>query len=178
LGRPVALSRRQSIRAPRTPERALPLDSDGHASRPWRRPGHPAVVSRQGAAGTVVESSRTCCRGANSEGCGRQRGTTSRAAPRGVAVVSFCRGRRRVFAAQRAARHSSLGGVPPAAEVGLRKRFMPPRSRENERSRRPAGARTTTAEPRARPCPWLLASRSAGAPRPRDGAEIGPRRWA
>jgi hypothetical protein len=33
----------------------FPIDSGGHASRPWRRPGHAAVVSREGAAGTVME---------------------------------------------------------------------------------------------------------------------------
>jgi hypothetical protein len=38
-------------------DQTFPLDSDGHASRPRRRPGHAAVVSREGAAGTVVESS-------------------------------------------------------------------------------------------------------------------------
>jgi hypothetical protein len=36
-------------------ERVFPLDSDGHASRPRRRPRHAAVVSREGAPGTVVE---------------------------------------------------------------------------------------------------------------------------
>jgi hypothetical protein len=54
-----------------------------------------------------VETSRPGCRGANLGGCGRWRGTTSRVAPRGVPLVSFCRRRRAVFAAQRAARHSS-----------------------------------------------------------------------
>jgi hypothetical protein len=111
--------------------RALALDSDGHASRPRRRSGHAAVVSREGAAGTVVESSRACCRGANLGGCGRWGGTTSRVAPRGVPLVSFCRGRRAGFAARRAARRPSR--VP--AESRRRRKWAsgsascPPRSR-------------------------------------------------
>jgi hypothetical protein len=92
-----------------------------------------------GAAVTVVKSSRAGCRGANLGGCGRQRGTTSRVAQRGVMLVSFCRGRRAVFAAQRAARHSSR--VP--AESRRRRKWAfgsascPPRSRGNASLRRP-----------------------------------------
>jgi hypothetical protein len=91
---------------------AVLLDSDGHALGPRRRPGQAAVASRGGAAGTVMESSRPGCRGANLGGCGRWGGTTSRVAPRGVAFVSFCRERRAGFVARRAARRPSR--VPAA----------------------------------------------------------------
>jgi hypothetical protein len=75
--------------------------------RPRRRPGHATVPSREGAAGTVMESSRPGCRGANLGGCGRWRGTTSRVALRRVPFVSFCRERLAGFTTQRAARRPS-----------------------------------------------------------------------
>jgi hypothetical protein len=83
------------------------------------------------AAGTVMESSRPACRGANLGGCGRWRRTTSRVAPRGVPFVSFCEERHAGFAALRAARRQSR--VP--AEPRRRRKSAsgsapyPPRSR-------------------------------------------------
>jgi hypothetical protein len=41
--------------SPAKVERMFPIDSDGHASRPRRRPAPAAVASREGAAGTVMK---------------------------------------------------------------------------------------------------------------------------
>jgi hypothetical protein len=107
-----------------------------HTLGPRRRPAHAAVASKEGAAGTVMESSRAGCRGANLRGSGPWRGTTSRVGPRGVPFVSFCRKRRAAFcgAAGSPSSEPRAGGAPPSAQIGLGRATYPPESRSSKRS--------------------------------------------
>jgi uncharacterized protein len=105
-GRPLVVLERRPANGPERPEHVFRIDSNGHASRPTRRPGHAAVASREGGRHGHQKLPSLLPR----PELGRlwsPESATSRVAPRGVEFVSFCRGRRAVFAAQRAARHSS-----------------------------------------------------------------------
>jgi len=123
-------------------ERVFPLDSDEHASRPRRKPRHAAVVSSEGAAGTVVESLPTLL---PRRELGRLWSPERHYLPgcaAGSSVGELLQGtpRRVCGAAGSLSLEPRPGGVAPSAEVGLRERFMSTQI-ERERvfgSRRPA----------------------------------------